>query len=102
MLLEDARVALIERQAKDSEGAAQVAGNFLQARSMSVSRQEKNNTPTTECPQCGKHGHCQEAWTQARIRSSESRADTAQDNSLLATINRLLRILTLKAETSQR
>ena len=36
ILPEDARVAVIERQAKDSQEAAWVAGNFLQACSMSV------------------------------------------------------------------
>lgn len=46
VLLEDARVAAMERQPKDCKEAGRVAGNFLQACSMSFSRRgRKNGTP---------------------------------------------------------
>lgn len=53
VLLEDARVAAMERQPKDCKEAGRVAGNFLQAHSMSFSRRgRKNGTPVNECPRC--------------------------------------------------
>ena len=59
ILPEGAWVAVIERQPKDIEEAGRIAGKFLQARSMSISRQgkKKNGPPVKECPRCWPHGY---------------------------------------------
>ena len=76
---EDTRVAVIERQPKDSDEAGRFAGNYLQARSMSISRREKKpSVPTTKCPRCGKHGHWARECT--KPRDSEGRGNRDQDH----------------------
>ena len=81
ILPEDARIAVIERQPKDSEEAGRVAGAYLQARSMSISRRgQKNNPPTNECPRCGKHGHWARDCPKSRGQSSNTAGQqTASD-----------------------
>ena len=81
ILPEDARIAVIERQPKDSEEAGRVAGAYLQARSMSISRRgQKNNPQTNECPRCGKHGHWARDCPKSRGQSSNTAGQqTASD-----------------------
>ena len=58
ILPEDARIAVIDRQPKDSDEAARIAGNYLQARSMTMTwKNRKAPVPTTKCPKCGNYGH---------------------------------------------
>ena len=63
---DDVRIAVIERQPKDSGEAAQYAGNYLQARSMAI-RKEKI-TPVNKCPRCGDYGH----WASDCLKFRES------------------------------
>ena len=67
ILPEDIRVSVIERQPKDGEEGGRFAGNYLQARSMSIARREKKaSAPTTKCPRCGRHGHWAHDCTKSR------------------------------------
>ena len=73
VLPEDARIAVIERQPKNMEEAGRFASNFLQARSMSISKRGKRNgTPVNECPRCGKHGHWARDCPNQREQGSSS------------------------------
>lgn len=55
-------MSVIEQQPKDSDEAGRLAGNYLQARSMSIAWRERRTpvpatVPATKCPRCGRHGH---------------------------------------------
>ena len=76
ILPEDIQVSVIERQPKDSEEAGRFAGNYLQARSMSIARREKKaSAPTTKCPRCGRHRHWARNCTKSR---DHDRSDPGQ------------------------
>ena len=81
VLPEDIRVAVIERQPKNSAEAGRYAGNYLQARSMSIARRERKvptAVPTTKCPRCGKHGHWARDCTKPRDSNAEQQTTSSQ------------------------
>ena len=79
ILPEDARVAVIKRQPKDSEEAGRVAATYLQAHSMTINRRgKKTTTPVNECPRCGKHGHWAKDCPRPRENSSTTRQATSE------------------------
>ena len=62
ILPEAVRVAVVERNPKNSEEASKFAQSYIQARSTSIVHKgpgtgPKTLAPTTKCPRCDKHGH---------------------------------------------